>query len=344
MQVIQIPIDLIDEDLDQPRKFFDETSLNELCENIGKLGLLTPIKVKALQNGRYKLIFGNRRFKACRKLQMKTIPSILSENEDETDIYLEQLAENIQREDFTPLEEARAFYKLIEVEKKPKVYISTKLGKTASYVSKKLELLSFSDEVQNVIVSSRGTVKNQLSEEQVIPLLNVPSQFKDKLALKVAKEEIMPTDVKKIKELFTASDSEIDPATKSRYLITPMDKLINDYIDLINDRAQKKKISENKFKPIAVDEAFSTNEGLNDANTLYYKLPVHETLQKLFKKMPGNHRVSGSTLREINMMKLDERTEFLETLDHLIENLEGHLEHWTTVKKELAKANIKLVK
>ncbi len=342
MKVIQIPIDLIDEDLNQPRNCFDETALNELSENIMKLGLLSPIKLKLQDNGRYKIIFGNRRFKACKALNMAEIPAIISENEDDSDLYLEQLAENLQRENFTPLEEAEAFYKLIEFDKKPVIHVSTKLGKTPQYISKKLELLTFGDDVRKLIVSAKGTVKNQLSEEQVIPLINVPSHFKDKLARKIASEEIMPTDVKKIKELFTATDDEIDPATKSRYLVTSKEKLLNDFNDLVKDRTERKKQQENKFNPVAVDKAFVPNT--KDPDAMYYKLPIHNKLQKLFMQIPGERSLSGSVLRELNTMKLEERTEFLETIDLLIENLDGHLEYWTNVKKELAKANIKLVK
>lgn len=342
LKVIQIPIDLIDEDLNQPRNCFDETALNELSENIMKLGLLSPIKLKLQDNGRYKIIFGNRRFKACKALNMAEIPAIISENEDDSDLYLEQLAENLQRENFTPLEEAEAFYKLIEFDKKPVIHVSTKLGKTPQYISKKLELLTFGDDVRKLIVSAKGTVKNQLSEEQVIPLINVPSHFKDKLARKIASEEIMPTDVKKIKELFTATDDEIDPATKSRYLVTSKEKLLNDFNDLVKDRTERKKQQENKFNPVAVDKAFVPNT--KDPDAMYYKLPIHNKLQKLFMQIPGERSLSGSVLRELNTMKLEERTEFLETIDLLIENLDGHLEYWTNVKKELAKANIKLVK
>src|SRR5690554_3556944 len=108
MNVQNISISLIDEDSSQPRYTFDEESLADLADSISEVGVLSPIKVRVTDNGRYKIIFGNRRYKACKSLGLEYIPCIISEAIDELDIYFEQLAENIQRENFSPIEEAEA--------------------------------------------------------------------------------------------------------------------------------------------------------------------------------------------------------------------------------------------
>jgi ParB family chromosome partitioning protein len=94
MDIIEIQTHLIDEDMDQPRYQFDEESLQELMNSIAELGLLSPIKVRTTNDGRYKIIYGNRRYKACKTLGRTTIPCIVSAVTDELEIYLEQIAEN----------------------------------------------------------------------------------------------------------------------------------------------------------------------------------------------------------------------------------------------------------
>jgi ParB family chromosome partitioning protein len=123
--------------------------------SIGELGLLSPIKVRSTQNGRYKIIYGNRRYKACSILCLPTIPCIVSAGTDETEIYLEQIAENLTREGFSPIEEAEAFHKLMN---DPRFnisikFVSSKLGKPEAYIKNKLELLKFGQAVRNRIIS-----------------------------------------------------------------------------------------------------------------------------------------------------------------------------------------------
>src|SRR5690606_1636084 len=98
MEIVQLDIQLIDEDRAQPRVQFDEEALQELMASIQEVGLLSPIKVRPVNNGRYMIIYGNRRYKACQKLEFTTIPCIISTAMSDTDVYLEQIAENLTRE------------------------------------------------------------------------------------------------------------------------------------------------------------------------------------------------------------------------------------------------------
>ena len=91
MEMVDLPLNLIDEDKDQPRNQFDDEAIQELMNSIAELGLLSPIKVRKLDNGRYKIIYGNRRYKASKNLDRKTIPCIVSNVTDELEIYLEQI-------------------------------------------------------------------------------------------------------------------------------------------------------------------------------------------------------------------------------------------------------------
>lgn len=163
MEITDILTDLIDEDTDQPRYQFDEEALQELMKSIEELGLLSPIKVRATGNGRYKIIYGNRRYKACKMLGRPTIPCLVSTVTDETEIYLEQIAENLTREGFSPIEEAEAFNKLLHDPKFSSSikYLSSKLGKPEAYIKNKCDLLKFGMAVKKAHRERNGNPKRQ---------------------------------------------------------------------------------------------------------------------------------------------------------------------------------------
>lgn len=87
VKLVEIDLNLIDEDSEQPRREFDKTAIEELAESIREVGLLNPIKVYKAKYGRYKIVFGNRRYKALKLLGFRKVPCILSDNTDELDIY-----------------------------------------------------------------------------------------------------------------------------------------------------------------------------------------------------------------------------------------------------------------
>jgi ParB family chromosome partitioning protein len=226
VKLVEIDINLIDEDAEQPRREFDKAAIEELAESIREVGLLNPIKVYKAKYGRYKIVFGNRRYKALKLLGFRKVPCILSDNTDELDIYFEQLTENIQRKDFTPVEEAEGFQKLLEGEKwqVSKKYLSSRLGKTEKYITNKLALLVFGPEVRKLIRSGPAIVAGQLSEEQALGLKDVPLAFRDSLAQKVAKDGRSVRDVKRIAALF--ADAAIDDKDKERFLRMPCHELV----------------------------------------------------------------------------------------------------------------------
>ena len=96
-----------------PRKTFDETSLAELAESIRQQGVLQPVGVRPIEENRYEVIFGERRYRASLMAGLETIPAVIYEVTDEV---AEEMAvtENLQRKDVTPIEEANAYQKLIE--------------------------------------------------------------------------------------------------------------------------------------------------------------------------------------------------------------------------------------
>lgn len=218
MDITNLPIALIDEDKDQPRYQFGEEALQELMRSIEELGLLSPIKVRSTGDGRYKIIYGNRRYKASVMLGKETIPCIVTDVTDETEIYLEQIAENLTREGFSPIEEAEAFDKLLNGGKfnSSVKFLASKLGKTEAYIKNKCELLKFSKAVKKLIVSGTEIRSGVLTEDQLLPLKDLPMEHRDPLALIVARDALPVSDVKRIAKLF--KDKEMSDATKDKLL------------------------------------------------------------------------------------------------------------------------------
>ena len=241
MDIVQIRMDLIDEDTDQPRYQFDEEALQELMKSIEELGLLSPIKVRTTDSGRYKIIYGNRRYKATKMLGRPTIPCIVSEATDEMEIYLEQIAENLTREGFSPIEEAEAFNKLLNDPKfrSSTKFLSGKLGKPESYIKNKCELLKFSTAVKKLIVSGTEIRKDKLTEAQLLPLKDLPMEHRDPLALIAARDELSVSDVKKIARLF--KDSTISASTKDKLLFKTGSGLIETWSTFEQNKAERAK-------------------------------------------------------------------------------------------------------
>lgn len=139
----QIRMSLIDPNADQPRKKFDPVLLRELAASIRENGLIQPIKLRP--NGkRFEIVAGERRWRAHQLLNAKTITAIVEEM-DTRRRDIEAIIENLQRADVTPMEEARAFQRLID-QGMDEAELGTKLGKQAWRITERLRLLNLAPE------------------------------------------------------------------------------------------------------------------------------------------------------------------------------------------------------
>jgi len=267
MDITELAIDLIDEDKAQPRYQFDEEALEELMKSIGEIGLLSPIKVRASAGGRYTIIYGNRRYKACKNLGLTAIPAIISTMTDATEIYLEQIAENLTREGFSPIEEAEAFHKLLTDPKfsSSTKFLSSKLGKPESYIKNKCELLKFGNAVKKLIVSGTEIRKDKLTEDQLLPLRDLALEHRDPLALIVARDEMPVSDVKRIARLF--KDKSISAATKDKLLYKSGRDLLETWSVYEQNKAERAKPAPEKVKPAAAPKSVQTADASASVST-----------------------------------------------------------------------------
>lgn len=146
-KVMQIKLDDISANPDQPRRRFDEGKLKELAASIKEQGVLQPILVRPRENGKFEIVAGERRFRAAKMAGLKTIPAIAKELADEVTLEV-ALIENIQRQELNPLEEAGSYRDLIDNYGYTQAKLAEKLGKSRVYVANTLRLLALPTEIK----------------------------------------------------------------------------------------------------------------------------------------------------------------------------------------------------
>ncbi len=155
--VLEIPVDRVERNPNQPRTAFDEEQLGELAASIAVHGILQPIVVRALADGGYQLIAGERRLRAARLAGLETVPAIERDTDDgETSLEL-ALIENIQRENLNAIETALAYRDLIDRFGLTHEAVARQVGKSRVAISNSLRLLDLADETRQAIVDGRIT-------------------------------------------------------------------------------------------------------------------------------------------------------------------------------------------
>ncbi|NLC33146.1 MAG: ParB/RepB/Spo0J family partition protein [Clostridiales bacterium] len=147
--VQEIAIDLVDINPGQPRKKFDQDALQQLADSIAQVGLLQPILVMR-KGGRFAIIAGERRYRACRLAGLKTIP-IIEKTYTGEESMLAALVENLQREDLNRMEEAAAIRELMDVTGFTQEEAAKRLGKSRSAVANVLRLLNLPPLIQEML-------------------------------------------------------------------------------------------------------------------------------------------------------------------------------------------------
>jgi ParB family transcriptional regulator, chromosome partitioning protein len=149
---LEIPLDQIDRNPFQTRTRFDEAQLAELAQSIAASGVVQPIVVRPLGEGRYQLITGERRWLASGKAGKATIPAIVRQVSDEQTLEM-TIVENLQRADLNPIEQARAYQRLSQDFKMTQEQMAVRTGKERASVSNFLRLLRLPESVQHKVES-----------------------------------------------------------------------------------------------------------------------------------------------------------------------------------------------
>ena len=145
----EIDIDLIDPNPEQPRTRFAEANLEELTQSIRANGVVQPIVLRAV-GGRYQIVAGERRWRASQRAGLRRIPAVIKEVSDEKLLEL-ALVENIQRQELNPIEEAKAYRKLINTLGLTQEVVAERVGKDRTIITTSMRLLRLPGEIQRVI-------------------------------------------------------------------------------------------------------------------------------------------------------------------------------------------------
>ena len=154
--VINIAVDNIIANPFQPRKKFDEENLKSLAKSIKRKGVLQPVLVVKVDNGKYQLVAGERRFRATKIAGLAEIPAIVTEIGEKDQLEI-AILENIQREDLNPIEEAEAYKRLMNEFSHTQEELSEILGKSRSHIANILRLLTLPEDVKGLLREKKLT-------------------------------------------------------------------------------------------------------------------------------------------------------------------------------------------
>lgn len=200
--VVELKISEVEPDPSQPRRDFDEIKLAELAGSIKEHGVITPIIVKKNDNGFYRIVAGERRWRASKIAEAKTIPAIVRDMSRE-ELYQVSMIENLQRQDLNPVEEAKGYKRLMDEFNFTQEAISKKLGKSRSSIANSLRILNLPKEIIALLESGRisfGHAKVLLScDDEKLQLALAAKAAEDGISVRELEELAKVPEKKKSK-------------------------------------------------------------------------------------------------------------------------------------------------
>ncbi|MBO0803770.1 MAG: ParB/RepB/Spo0J family partition protein [Nocardiopsaceae bacterium] len=203
----EVAVDSIAPNPRQPRRSFDEEALDELAASITEVGLLQPVVVRSLRDGKYELIMGERRWRASMRAGLDAIPAIVRETPD-TDMLRDALLENLHRQQLDPLEEAAAYQQLLDDFGATHEQLAKKIGRSRPHITNTLRLLNLPPVVQKRVAAgiiSAGHARALLTLDD--------AQEQERLAQQIVAEGL---SVRAVEErVMVRSDKPAKPSRKS---------------------------------------------------------------------------------------------------------------------------------
>ena len=287
MKLLTLKIDRIIANSNQPRKYFDKNKMSELKESIKNSGLLQPITVRKISGGKYEIIAGERRYRACRELGMENIPAIEINTGDARGYELSVL-ENIQREDLNPIEEAESYLMLMEVYGYTQEKLSEKLGKNRSSLSNKIRILKLPGNVKELVKSrelSYGHARTLLAlsdEKQIIELAK--EVIEKKYSVRETEKKVKIILEKNTFSNFSFSNILSDKRRKTENKDTHLEKFSKKENE-INKESYKEKDAEKVFLENKLREFFESSVeikgNLHENGKIEIKFHDYEELERI---------------------------------------------------------------
>lgn len=210
---IELPIDSVCANPDQPRKFFAEEELMDLKNSIAEYGVLQPIIVKKDKSGYYFLIAGERRLRAAKLAGLSKIPALIKDFGDK-DAALISVVENVQRENLSFIEEAYAYKRLIDEFGLTQGELAAKIGKRQSTISNKLRILTLPPDIQGKLIEAK------LTERHARALLKIEdANIREKVLQRVIVNNLNVKQTEKlVEEFLSREEAEVRRSHKINYI------------------------------------------------------------------------------------------------------------------------------
>lgn len=209
---VSVRIGDIDPNRDQPRKEFDSEALSELADSISQHGVLQPLLLRPMPTGGYRIVAGERRWRAARMAGLTEVPAVIREMTDAEEM-LFALIENLQREDLTPLEEARGYRTLIEAQDFTQEEVSQAVGKSRPAVTNALRLLNLPEDIQRMLEDGEITAGHART------LLSFKNEEDMRLGAKKAKEGASVRELEALAKRLNEASTQVQPkvSRKNQY-------------------------------------------------------------------------------------------------------------------------------
>ena len=257
--VSTINIDLIKPNRFQPRRIFNEEKLNELADSIKENGLIQPLVIAKINENEYELIAGERRLQACKMCGLKEVHVHIKEVDEKTSFVL-AIIENIQREDLTPIEEAKSYKRLIDEFDLQHQDIAKIMSKERTTITNSLRLLKLSENIQSMIDNK------QLSPGHARAVLSVNEDLQEDFAKRIIEKSL---NVRKAEE---EAKTLISGTTKTPKVVPEPMLFEKSYI-----KQTEKSMTKSLGQPVKIKE-----KG-NASGDLIIHFDNKETLEKLVR-------------------------------------------------------------
>ncbi|MEU4196654.1 ParB/RepB/Spo0J family partition protein [Kribbella sp. NPDC026611] len=223
----EIDVDKITPNPKQPRSVFDEEAMEELVHSVKEIGLLQPIVVRRLEQDKYELVMGERRWRATQQAGLTTIPAIVRDTSDDV-MLRDALLENLHRSQLNPLEEAAAYQQMLDDFGCTQEVLATRIGRSRPQISNTLRLLKLPASVQ------RRVAAGVLSAGHARALLGLPSgDAIERLAQRIVAEGL---SVRTVEEIVALGDMNAEEPTPTRRRNKPVAPRLVDLADRLSDR------------------------------------------------------------------------------------------------------------
>ncbi|MGH3292107.1 MAG: ParB/RepB/Spo0J family partition protein [Trebonia sp.] len=210
----------------QPRQTFDEEALEELAASITEVGLLQPVVVRKLSEGKFELVMGERRWRASQRAGLEFIPAIVRETPD-TAMLRDALLENLHRQQLDPLEEAAAYQQLLDDFGATHEQLAQKVGRSRPHISNTLRLLNLPPGVQKRVaagVLSAGHARALLSLDD--------AQAQERLAQRIVAEGL---SVRSVEEIVALGDDKPEKQSRKPVTAKPVAPALRHLSDRLSD-------------------------------------------------------------------------------------------------------------